>query len=672
MKFLDFVSVRLAFWLVLGILIGYYWPLNILWLGIVVLLAMAVLGSIRFRLKTTKVPVFGIALALTMTLIGMFTVARSHPRNHSAHFSRISSKTDGQLQLKIQEVLTSSPYSQRYVVRVLSVNGHPTTGKSILSIGIHANLTTLSVDDEIVLYGTATTVPPPLNPNQFNYQEYLRRQGIYHQINVHSKGFRKTKRPSKTVAGRASRFREHLISKLRTYDFGAAQLGVIQALLLGQRNDIPEDTYTSYKDAGAVHILAVSGLHIGILLLIFQFLLRPLEQLPYGRSLTLIVVVILLWMYAVLAGLSPSVVRAVTMFSFIAYALYLNRPTNTFNIITLSLVFILLIHPLFLFQVGFQMSYAAVFSIVWIYPKLQSFWYPKNSVVRKTWQLLSVSIAAQLGVLPISLFYFHQFPSLFFISNLLIVPFLGILLGAGLLLLVLAYFDILPKMVLYGYNEAVGVMNAVVSWIGEQEAFVFRDIPFDIAQLALGYLLIFGLVFTFTKSSFRNLVFLLCAIIGLFSYSIVKDVIAKQDERLLLVHQNRNTVILYQNGRTLQVFAEDTTRSKPLLTNYKIARRIDTVVSRTLQNSYSLNTNQLIILDSAAVLPNTVRQPDYLLLTQSPRINLTRVIETLQPKMILADGSNYTSYVTRWKQTCLEKEIPFHYTGKDGYYKFPN
>ncbi|MEM6543003.1 MAG: ComEC family competence protein, partial [Bacteroidota bacterium] len=201
---------------------------------------------------------------------------------------------------------------------------------------------------------------------------------------------------------------------------------------------------------------------------------------------------------------------------------------------------------------------------------------------------------------------------------------------------------------------------------------VFRDIPFDIAQLALGYLLIFGLVFTFTKSSFRNLVFLLCAIIGLFSYSIVIDVIAKQDERLLLAHQNRNTVILYQNGRTLQVFAEDTTRSKPLLTNYKIAQRIDTVVSSTLRNSYSLNTNQLIILDSAAVLPNTVRQPDYLLLTQSPRINLTRVIETLQPKMILADGSNYTSYVTRWKQTCLEKEIPFHYTGKDGYYQFPN
>ena len=152
---------------------------------------------------------------------------------------------------------------------------------------------------------------------------------------------------------------------------------------------IPEDTYNNYQNAVAVHILAVSGLHVGILLLIREFLLSMIERIRRGKMLKLMLVVGLLWSYAFIAGLSHSIVQAVTMFSFLAYSMYLNRPTDPFNIIALSILFILLINPLFLFQVGFQMSYGAVIAIVWVYHKLQRFWYPDNFVVRKIWQLLS-------------------------------------------------------------------------------------------------------------------------------------------------------------------------------------------------------------------------------------------------------------------------------------------
>ena len=167
-----------------------------------------------------------------------------------------------------------------------------------------------------------------------------------------------------------------------------------------------------------------------------------------------IIVVSLLWGFALVAGFSASVVRAVTMFTFVAYALYLNRPSNTFNILALSMFFILLlINPMLLFQVGFQMSYAAVFAIVWIYPLLQRLWFPKNVVVRKLWQLLSVSVAAQLGVLPISLFYFHQFAGLFFITNLAIVPFLGLVLGMGILVIILSLLNLLPDFLVRAWSE---------------------------------------------------------------------------------------------------------------------------------------------------------------------------------------------------------------------------
>jgi len=231
----------------------------------------------------------------------------------------------------------------------------------------------------------------------------------------------------------------------------------VNALLLGQRTDISSGTYDAYKNAGAVHLLAVSGLHIGILLWILHMVFRPVELLPKGKTIKLLVLLVALWSYAVLAGLSASIIRAVSMFSFVAYALYLNRPANTFNILALSIFFVLLAFDArLLYSPGFQMSYAAVFAIVWIYPKLQAIWRPGQWLPRKIWQLLSVSLAAQLGVLPISLFYFHQFPALFFVSNLLVVPFLGLLLGTGFLIALLALFQLLPPALALVYEEIIG------------------------------------------------------------------------------------------------------------------------------------------------------------------------------------------------------------------------
>ncbi len=670
MTLLDFVSVRIAFWLILGILIGYYGEPDILGTGIVMLFSLAILGFSKYHSSWEKVPVFGLGLALSMMTIGAFVVSLAHPGNRPAHFANKITPTNSQLQLKIREVLKPNAYSNRYVVKVLSVNRIQAMGKCVLSITRTDNTNPLQVDDEILVNSRPVPVPPPLNPNQFDYREYLKKQGIHHQIRTSDTTYILIEGASKTLIGRAANFREAIISKLRGHKFGVPQLGVIQALLLGQRNDIPEDTYSSYKNAGAVHILAVSGLHVGIVLLIFQFVLRPLDRLPKGNILKLVIIVVTLWIYAAIAGLSPSVVRAVTMFSFIAYALYLNRPTNVFNIVALSLVFLLLIHPLFLFQVGFQMSYAAVFAIVWIYPKLQGFWNPGNYILHKAWQLSSVSIAAQLGVLPLSLFYFHQFPALFFVSNLLVVPFLGIILGFGVFILALAYFEVLPKMMVYGYNEAIGGMNAIVAWVGQQEAFVFKDIPFDTVQLVLTYLFIFGLVFTLTKSKFRNLMFLLVTVTGFIGHMVVVTFTANQKERVFLAHQTRNSVLLHQDGSALNVIATDTARVEKVVTTYKIANRISTIQYDTLRNSYTLGKKRLVLLDSTGILPNTLSQPDYLLLVQSPRIHLERVIATLQPRMILADGSNYTSYVARWLKTCEEKKIPFHYTGKQGGYSF--
>ena len=668
MRFFDFVSVKLTFYLILGILIGFYLEPEIpLAVG---LLAVSLLLLV-LTWKTQKrgaYPFFGIVAFITTLLLGIFVISFSIPKNQPSHYLNFP-KSKGNVQLKITQVLKPNSYSYRYYAKVKALDTSKALGKIIIYVTKDSTTTELSVDDELLTITALDTIPPPLNPYQFNFKKYLKQQRVYGQLRLSGNQFVLLEEPSKTLKGVAGNFRSGLIGKLKKVGFGDEQLGVIQALLLGQRNDISEETYTNYKNAGAVHILAVSGLHVGILLLLLQFLLQPLKRLPKGKTTKLVAIVMLLWGYAFVAGLSPSIVRAVTMFSFLAYAMYLNRPANTFNILALSMFFILLVRPLFLFQVGFQMSYAAVFAIVWLYPKLQRFWYPKNWLLQKGWQLLSVSIAAQLGVLPISLFYFHQFPALFFVSNLLIVPFLGAILGAGILILGLTHFDILPKFLVSMYDMLIQGMNSVIAWVARQEAFLFSDIPFDEIQLILGYAIILGVIITFSKFQFRNVAFLLIAAIVYSSYLMMETWSTQNEEKLWLRHQTRNSVLLQQKGNKLNVFSHDFNLAKKGIKNYEVAQRIKSTRYDSLQNQYAFGDKKLLVLNGSDIYGAT-KNPDYVLLTQSPKIHFERFLDSVRPKMILADGSNYRSYVNRWKKTCLKRKLPFHYTGEKGAYLF--
>ncbi|WP_232520880.1 ComEC/Rec2 family competence protein [Flagellimonas nanhaiensis] len=614
-------------------------------------------------------PYFEIVTVLATILVGVFVVGMDSSKGLKNHYSHHDLGKESLWNLKVREVLKPNSFSQRYVVQVISRDNEKCNGKMVLNLPIDSTGTKYQVDEELYVFSKPEDIKPPLNPHQFNYKDFLKKQGIFHQIRVNPESVLVHNHHTWTLLGKASRAREHIISKLKREHFGKEELAVIQALLLGQRDDISESTYNDYANAGAIHILAVSGLHVGILLLLLQFVLSPLERLPKGNTLKLVLIVLLLWGYAFVAGLSPSIIRAVTMFSFLAYALYLNRPTNSFNIVALSMFFILLVKPLMLFQVGFQMSYAAVLAIVWIYPKLQRFWLPENFIVRKTWQLLSVSVAAQLGVLPISLFYFHQFPALFFISNLLVIPFLGLILGFGVLTIVLSLFNYLPSFLVTGYNWTIKTMNSVIGWFAQQEGFIIKDIPFDAFQLILGYLTIIALVIFLSKPKWKTALVLTFGIVGLQVWGIWGQIQLTKRESLLLLHKSRNTVLLHQTGRHLDVHAKDTTNLNRIVRDYSIAERIHSASISELKNSYTIHGKSLYVIDSLSIYPEN-QKPDFLLLTQSPKINLERLLDSIQPKMVLVDGSNYKSYVFRWKKTCTQKEIPFHDTREKGFYVF--
>jgi competence protein ComEC len=670
MKLLAFVPIKLTLLLIIGILIGYYFPFDTLFTLTLTILLFVSLGVVYAYERHTKTLWFGIIAGLTTITLGIFLIQNAQPQQGRLHYSTLTLGQESVWHLKIEEVLKPTAFSERYIVEIKDVNGLFTTGKLILNKPLTDRLNILLVDDEIYIIEALTAIKPPLNPHQFRYKAYLEQLGIYHQLKLTACSYYKKENSSKTIFGIAASARNHIIEKLKGASFGQEELGVIQALLLGQRTEISKDTYDNYKNAGAVHILALSGLHIGILLLVLQFLLRPLEYLPHGKKISLLLTVLLLWGFAFLAGLSASIVRACTMFSFVAYALYLNRPSNTFNILALSIFFILLfINPNLLFQVGFQMSYAAVLAIVWIYPMLQKLWYPKYQAIRYVWQLLSVSVAAQLGVLPISLFYFHQFPGLFFISNLLIIPALGFILGTGILVIFLALINQLPSILALFFNELISYMNKIVAWVAQQEGFIFKHISFDAIQLLLAYALIITLILFLKQLHFKRMAFFLTSLLMFQCYTIYQIVAASQKNNVMVLHQTTNTIILERNGWDTTVLTSDTKAAKNPVTDMKIGERISNIYYKTVANSYLINEKQFLILDSLGIYP-LEKKEQTVLLTHSPKINLDRFIATTNPSEIIADGSNYTSYIARWKTTCMLRKIPFHYTGEKGFYSF--
>ncbi|WP_242202249.1 ComEC/Rec2 family competence protein [Aestuariivivens insulae] len=660
------------FCLIIGISIGYFHPTDFkvsttsaivltLWLSVLLL-------ATNKPLRNTMG--FGLIGYLSFIAIGIFTVSCHNQKQFPTHYSHyinehIESLTP--ITFSIREVLKPSQYHNKYIVNIIDVNNKSVKGKLLLNLE-KDSLPALTVDGIYKSNVLFKEVPKPLNPNQFDYKSYLKKQYIYHQITCSRPLLFKTQQRRLTLFGLAEKIRNHIILKLKSYNFTPNELSIIKALLLGQRQDINKETYSNYANAGAIHILAVSGLHVGIILLLFSALLKPIEHFKHGKPIKMVLLIGLLWGFAIIAGLSASVTRAVTMFSVVAIAVNLKRPTNIYNTLAVSVFILLLFKPLFLFDVGFQLSYLAVLGIVAIDPLLYKLYQPKYWLLDKLWHTLTVTIAAQFGILPISLFYFHQFPGLFFISNLVIIPVLGLILGLGILVMILSLLNILPSVFVNFYGGIITQMNRFVDWIAKHEEFLFTDLPFNLLYVMAAYIFIITLVRFYIKRNYNTLRLVLIALLFIQLSVIVTDYL-KPTNRLVIFHKSRHTLIGHVAKNTI-VVAHDLKEKQPtennIITNYVIGNHINAIKGDTLRSVYLLNKKILLVVDSIGVYHIKSFKPDYVLLRQSPKLNLNRLIDSLQPQQIIADGSNYKSYVAHWKTICEKRKLPFHYTNTMG------
>lgn len=669
MKLLNFKIIQLTTGLIAGICIGYYFKVSVLYSGLALAISLLILAIfyVKDRKRFQSQITFDVISVAVMLFIGVVLMSKHDQRLHQNHYTNFNVNDSINTSiLKIKSTLKASKYQERYIAEVLNINGKDCFGKIQLNISKDSINKPLHVDNVILTSSKFQEIYTPKNPFQFNYQQYLEKQQVYKQVNI-DKCFLIDSNTS-TIYGWADKLRLRINNNLKATGFNSSELAIVNALLLGQRQFIETEVYDNYVNAGAIHILAVSGLHVGVIFVILSYLLAPLARLKNGAILKALLVVMLLWCFAIITGLSASVIRAVTMFTCFALADTLKRPTNSYNTLILSGFVILLVKPILLFDVGFQLSYLAVFSIISFQPIFNSLWYPKNWIIRLFWGSFWVGIAAQIGVLPLSLFYFHQFPGLFFIANLIIVPFLPIVLGFGVLVILLSALNILPNILALCYEKIISVLNFIIEQIAKQEMFLFQDISFNWLNLISVYALIICLFLFIKKKTQVQLKWMLASVILVQAVLLFNKKRAFDLNETIVFNSSKRTLIGNTLNKQLSLLTNDSiSASNNAIKNYAVGSFINTITKDSLQNIYNFNNKTMLIVDSLGIYTSSFK-PNIVLLSHSPKINLNRLIDTLHPELIIADGSNYKSYVNRWKVTCKHKKTPFHYTYENGAY----
>jgi len=607
---------------------------------------------------------------ITFFLTGMILVYENDATNHTNYFEK-HLKNTSKVILAIDKVLKPGNYHHKYVADVVQLDSKKTTGHVLLNIEKDSTSLLFHTGDLVFLKNKFQDIKSSLNPHQFNYKHYLKKQGINQQVYITHQEILLLDESKVSLLRFIDAFRVKIQKSLRRYHFTDDELAVMNALLLGQRQEISKQLSDNYSKAGAIHILAVSGLHVGIILLILSFVLKPLERVNNCKLIKLVLVILSLWFFAILAGLSASVIRAVTMFSAIALGQFFNKRNAVEHSLIFSMFIILLWKPLFLFDVGFQLSYTAVFGIIWIQPVLYQLWKPNFFIVDKGWQLITVSVAAQLGVLPISLFYFHQFPALFFISNLIIIPFLGVILGLGLVVLVLSYESILPLFLEGFYGDVISILNKVVAFVARQESFLFSEISFSALKMIFSYLLIISGFQLFLKLNTKRCFLFFGSILAFQCVLILEKYTIAQKSEFIVFHKSKNSIIGIRKGSSFELYhSMDSLQisSQKLLINYKVGENISSQNSHKLSNLMYYDKQVVLIIDKDGLYDIKELNNPIVLLRQSPKINLQRLVKKLKPAIIIADGSNYKSYIENWNTTCKNLKTPFWTTYNQGAY----
>lgn len=471
---------------------------------------------------------------------------------------------EGPIKAKFTAIVLNAPIekSKTYRVDLLVDSAYVESKAYPLSVNIIAYIAKSSefenlTPGKIISFESLLNPPSEMkNPEDFDYKAFLQRKSIYATTYIPSDSWQILKKEHLSFKILAARVQCNVVDILKNLNYEEKELAVLSALTVGYKQLIDNDQRQAYIAAGSSHILAVSGLHVGILFLFLSRIFSILGKSRRSVMLRLILIIILLWCFAFITGLTPSVTRATLMFSLVSIGVAGRQRSSIFNNIYLSAFILLLINPHLLFDIGFQLSYSAVLAIVALEPYISSFFINKLRIPKFFSELMAVSIAAQLGTAPISIHAFNCFPNYFLLTNIWIIPIVGVIVNASIIVILLAFLGLPTGWIAIPLGWLLKIMNFGVEFISSLPNALNSFLYIDILTVVLIFTAILFLIFALESHSKHYLYSILTVIIVTISYNIYSIEKGKDKQQLMIINDKKSFNICVRQGLRSNVLME--------------------------------------------------------------------------------------------------------------------
>lgn len=672
-----------------GIVIQWYLTLPVYVIILLSLCSISVLFLLHFlqvakkyRLRTWQ----GCLLQLLLLLAGSFMAWKQDIRNNNNWYGHLYTDSS-YLIVRINEPLVQKEKTSKAEGIVESVvrggEAIPVLGKVFLYFAKDSAVT-LQYGDRILINKKIQPIKNTGNPGAFNYRRYAAFQQAYHTVFLHRNDFvvlhEKNVQPFMCIVYAA---RDHINAVLQKFlSKDKSIIGIAEALMIGYKEDLDRDLVQAYSNTGVVHIIAISGLHLGLIYFMLSWIFNRLPLLKRNASVKVILILSCLWFFALLTGGSASVLRSAVMFSCILIGNTYFKRTSIYNSLASSAFILLCYDPYFLWDVGFQLSYLAVIGIVWLQQPVFHLLYVNNKWLNKIWSMASVTIAAQVAAFPICIYYFHQFPNLFLITNMIVVPLSTVILFAGIFLLCFSWVEFI--------GIYAGKIISLLIQLMNDTTMLCDNTPYSLsdkiyASIATTWLLYGIVIFFCSWLLYRNKKFLLLSIGCMVPFVLLQGwarVKSYSQQKIVVYNITGHQAIDIVSGNTCFFIGDSSLKNGGALQNFHLKpARMEMLVSEirirlaNLQKQgdiWKFNDTRILVIDSAlSYKPLTRPVPvDLLILSKNPAIKIGQVLAAVKPAIIIFDASNSLWKIAAWKKECSMLLLRFHSVPEEGAYVF--
>lgn len=661
----QFTLTRVTIALALGILLGKYIPIP-QWLLLLGLSASTTVWIITDQLSTlayfSKRWISGLSILVVFTGVGIGVY-------------QLATKTT--IQIKARVILQESP-----IKKTNSYQATAAMGETLLLIYFHptTKIHSLNVGTTIQLYKKPLPISNTSNPGGFNFKEYAASQKIHHQVYLTPADFTIINH-SNSSASLLSKTKHYVLSVLEKYIPIPIERSVAEALLIGYKKNLDKELMNAYSNTGVIHIIAISGLHLGMIYTLLLWLFKPLNRFKKTQWLKRAIILLIIWGFTLLTGAGASVLRAAVMFSFLLLSEQQNRPNYIINTLAASAFCLLLYRPLFLWDIGFQLSYAAVLGIVLFSKPFEKCIYLKNKILRHCWQLCSVTFAAQLLTLPLLLYYFNSFPNLFLFTNFIAVPISGFILYLLIGLLVIAPIGFIAKPVGALIEWLIAQLNDVIQNSASLPFALTEYIQVSLVQTICLYVSIVGCAVWIAQKNNKALWLGFSGIIFFVAFRSVNLIQLQGQQKLIVYHAPNYTSIDILEGLGHRYIGDRQLERNTLLKNNYLSptRTIYRAGNPLLHSRVQLRTpfvigptKKVLLVHPRLAFPSLYMVPkiDLIILAGGVEIPFAEIAKRYPQAKLVFDCSNPLWKIQLWKKEADRLHLRHHSVPELGAFEY--